>query len=213
MRSLGIRWRLTLWYGGILAFVLLCFSGLTYMMMRHLPLTDEPLRSELNELAHMARNARNLNAVHEACQRYLRRREGYRFQVRTKDGTTVFRSERLGPYSLPMPEIVRSNGGPVITDHRIPGIYHLRVASREVPGPDGPLIVQAALSMAPYDQQLWRLQAVLMIMVPLSLACALGGGYLLARKALAPMDEMVATASKITAMDLNRRITVGNGKD
>jgi hypothetical protein len=35
MGILSIRWRLTLWYGAVLALVLAIFGGAVYLMMRH----------------------------------------------------------------------------------------------------------------------------------------------------------------------------------
>ena len=35
MRRLSIRWRLTLWYGAVLAAVLAAFGSAVYVMMRH----------------------------------------------------------------------------------------------------------------------------------------------------------------------------------
>jgi heavy metal sensor kinase len=50
-------------------------------------------------------------------------------------------------------------------------------------------------------------------MVPVALASAVGGGYLLTRRALEPMDEMVETASMITALHLHRRIPLSHRDD
>src|SRR5436190_1971028 len=43
--------------------------------------------------------------------------------------------------------------------------------------------------------------------------CAVGGGYLLARKALAPVDRMAAAAEEITATRLDRRLHTPNPDD
>jgi heavy metal sensor kinase len=43
--------------------------------------------------------------------------------------------------------------------------------------------------------------------------CTLGGGYLLARKALAPVDRMAAAAEEITARQLDRRLHAPNPDD
>jgi heavy metal sensor kinase len=213
MRSLGIRGRLALWYGGVVAVVLVGFSCLVYFMMSRLPLMDEPLTAELAELSQLARSADTLNDVTEHCERYFRRREGYRFQVRSADGRTLFRSERLGQHNLPLPHVSWKDAEPVVANHRIGGVGHFRVASARVEGAQGTLIVQAALSLAPYDHQLWRLKVILLLTVPLAVICALAGGYLVSRQALAPLDEMALTASTITAHDLNRRIVISNPHD
>ncbi len=54
---------------------------------------------------------------------------------------------------------------------------------------------------------------MLLLTVPPVVAGALGGGYLLARKALAPVDRMVATAKEITLTRLDRRLTAPNSSD
>ena len=46
-----------------------------------------------------------------------------------------------------------------------------------------------------------------------AVACSLGIGYLLARKALAPVDRMVAAAAEITATRLDRRLEITRADD
>lgn len=80
-------------------------------------------------------------------------------------------------------------------------------------GPAAPLVVQAVVSLAPNDMALGELLTVLLTTGPLALAGALGGGYLLARKALAPVGRMAATAAEITASRLDRRLAASNPDD
>ena len=47
---------------------------------------------------------------------------------------------------------------------------------------------------------------IVLTLGPLALVCALGGGYWLARKALAPVDRMAAEAAEITSTRLDRRL-------
>ena len=46
------------------------------------------------------------------------------------------------------------------------------------------------------------------IAFPLIVGAAIGGGYLLMRNALKPMDEIATTAERITSLNLNERVTV-----
>jgi heavy metal sensor kinase len=73
--------------------------------------------------------------------------------------------------------------------------------------------VQVAATLASVDHELAELLAVLLLTGPLALAGALGGGYLLARTALAPVDRMAAAADQITATRLDRRLEVPNPDD
>ena len=73
----------------------------------------------------------------------------------------------------------------------------VRLARRMVSGPANPLVVQVVVSLAPNERALRELLVVLLLTVPPVVAGALGGGYWLARKALAPVDRMAATAKRL----------------
>ena len=63
------------------------------------------------------------------------------------------------------------------------------------------------------DKQLGELMTILLLLGPLAVGCTLGGGYLLARQALAPVERMAATADEITATQLDRRLHAPNPDD
>ncbi len=75
------------------------------------------------------------------------------------------------------------------------------------------MVAQVAAPLAPVDHELGELLAVLLLAGPLTLAGALGGGYLLACMALAPVDRMAAAADQITATRLDRRLETPNPED
>jgi heavy metal sensor kinase len=75
------------------------------------------------------------------------------------------------------------------------------------------VVAQVAATLTPVDHELAELLAVLLLTGPLALAGALGGGYLLARTALAPVDRMAAAADQITATKLDQRLEVPNPDD
>ncbi len=139
--------------------------------------------------------------------------EGYEFQVSTEAGTSLFRSDRVGQEGLPFLRPGKIRDQPVFTTFTLHPSGHWRMASRLVPYPTAPLVVQAAVSLAPIDRALSGLVAGLLLTGPLVLAGALAGGYMLARKALAPVDRMVATAQEITASRLDRRLDAPNSQD
>ena len=222
MKGLSIRWRLTLWYGLVLATVIAVFGGAVFVTMRHelLTRTDVALAAELDEIAEDIQAAKDWPKLSEQLRRRFARHEVYEFQVGRAEGGLLFRSDNLGTRRFPVPAIPSSFkhldfesvalGTRNIT---LDSLGHLRLMSRLVPGPDGPVVVQAATSLASIDQELAELSAVLLLAGPLALACALGGGYVLARKALAPVARMAQTADQITAARLDRRIDVRNSDD
>ncbi len=90
MRSLSIRWRLTLWYGAVLSVILVGFSGAVYLLMRHhlLALTDAAL---LGEFSRVRRRGRSQPAASRYYPKSSGHRgspasTGYEFQVGTPEG-------------------------------------------------------------------------------------------------------------------------------
>jgi heavy metal sensor kinase len=63
------------------------------------------------------------------------------------------------------------------------------------------------------QQQLREIVVVLVLGLPLIVALAGIGGYVLARRALAPIDQLAAEARRITAERLHQRLSVPNEKD
>jgi heavy metal sensor kinase len=210
---LSIRWRLTLWYGAVLSAILICSDASIYFLLRHdlLMLTDAALAEELTEVADEVGRVKQIDTVAAELSTRFGGDPGHEFQVSTTAGRTVFRSDGLEAESLPIPE--GSDSASIYTSIFNKGMGHARLGSRVAQGPAGPLIVQVAVSLLPNDRALGELLAVLLTTGPLALACALGGGYLLARKALAPVDRMAATAAEITSLRLDRRLEATNHDD
>jgi heavy metal sensor kinase len=222
MKGLSIRWRLTLWYGLVLATVLAVFGTAVFLTMRHelLKRVDEALAGELDEVSDDIQAAKEGAKLLTQLERRFARHEGYEFQVSRVGGEPSFRSDRLKPRRFPLPAVASSlrhldfESAPLGTENiSLQSLGHLRLMSRLVPGPDGPVIVQTATSLASIDQELTELLTVLLLAGPLALVCALGGGYILARQALAPVDRIVHTAKQITATRLDKRIDVANTND
>jgi heavy metal sensor kinase len=67
--------------------------------------------------------------------------------------------------------------------------------------------------MDPVEAQLAGLRQTFFFAIPLALLAAAVGGFLLARKSLAPVVEMSDTASRISSKDLSQRVPVSNPKD
>jgi len=63
------------------------------------------------------------------------------------------------------------------------------------------------------EQQLDEILLVLALGLPVVVALAGAGGYLMARRALAPIDQLAAESRRITADRLHERLTVPNAHD
>jgi heavy metal sensor kinase len=222
MRRLSIRWSLTLWYGAVLAAVLCAFGSAVYFMMRHglLARTDAELDGELHEMIDDIEMTEDWPELAGRWSRRFARYGGYEFQLNRISGMTLARSNQFAAHGLPIPSIPRSLHrldfesvplGARSIDLGPEGRW--RVMAQLLSGRGGPVVVQVAAKLAPVDHELEELLAVLLLTGPLALAGALGGGYLLARTALAPVDRMAAAADQITANRLDRRLEVPNPDD
>jgi heavy metal sensor kinase len=214
MTRLSIRWRLTLWYGSVLTAVLVVFGSSVYLMMRHVLLgrTGAGMSMEATEVAEEVARARDRSTLGTWLERRFARHPGYDIQVSTPEGQAIFRSDRIREAGLPRPTAPPADGRP--TFESFTGrTGHDRLLSRVVPGPDGPLILQVAAPLAADDHELSELLTIMMLAGPLAVALALGGGYVLACRALAPVERMAADAAQITASRLDRRLVIPNPND
>jgi len=204
---------LTLWYGAVLCAVLVFSDASIYFLLRQhlLVLTDAALKEELAELATEIGRAIGLEELGAELRLRFASPEGCEVQVTTPQRVSIFRSNGLGAFDLPVAQT--SGSSPAYETVNLVSLGHARLGSRIVRGPAGPLIIEAAVYLAPNDRALRQLLTVLLTTGPLALAGALGGGYLLARKALAPVDRMAATAAEITASRLDRRLEAPNPGD
>jgi heavy metal sensor kinase len=209
IRQASIRLRLTIWCGVVLASVLVAFSTSVYLLMRHnlLALTDAGLAEELTELAEEVGMVHSPGSVRP---RYAQnaQHEGYEFQVASSDGRVLFRSDRLGAEGLPTAGPGPGHGQTNYTSLRLDRLGNLRVATRRISLPSGSYLLQVGTSLGFFDDALRKLLTIFLITGPLAVGGTLWVGYLLARKALAPVDRMVAAAAAITAIRLDRRLEV-----
>src|SRR5262245_9286902 len=110
MKGLSIRWKLTLWYGLVLAIVIAVFGTAVYLTMRHelLSRTDEALQGELDEISEDIQAATDAKKLVAQLERRFARHEPYEFQVSRSGGEPFFQSDRLTPRRLPVPPVSSS---------------------------------------------------------------------------------------------------------
>lgn len=214
MTNLSIRMRLTLWYGGVLAIVLVVFGAVIFFTMRHQMLSriDHGLHEEMADVMSEVERAKNRAGMLDWLDRRFGQHQGFDFQITTTDGDRVFANERLGDEQMPIPSSLVIERD-VFASHQRTEEPRWRIVTRKVDGPEGALIVQVARSLEFYDHEMSELLLVLLLTGPLTLLVALGGGYFLARRALAPVDRMTESANRIEAKRLDQRIQIANAND
>jgi heavy metal sensor kinase len=215
MKRLNIRWKMTLWYGGVLASVLTVFGTVTYLMMRHhlLQRIDQGLHEELDEVLSEVQRSTTPDGLKEWLDRRFAAHEGFDFQVTRTNGKRFFANPRLIDKTLPLPNQTADADSPNYMTAPIENAGHWRIVSTQVQGPDGPLTVQVGRSLAAFEHESRELLLTILLAGPLTLLVAISGGYFLARRALQPVQSMVQTARQISAERLNQRLPVVNPDD
>lgn len=202
--------RLTLWYGGMLAASLAAMCVLVYASFSR-SLTseiDRALDEELFEIEIELRHASSADERQAQLQKYFGDHPFYDIQVVRPDATVVFQSARIVGAPLAVPEIEAFDDGLVTESATRDDGARIRIAGRIAQGFDGPLIIQAADSLEPIHADLARLLTVLLTSAPILMLIALSGGYLLSRRALAPVAQLTDAAVRISVSNLDEAVPI-----
>lgn len=210
-----IRWRLTAWYGLVMSAALTAFGGAVYLITQHhlIERIDDGLREELADVMSEVERATDRDGMLAMFDRRFAGHKGFDFQVTTPAGDRLFANPRLGDRRLPIPDVPASSPRPDYRTIAVENGNRWRLVTRRAKGPGEDLIVQVSRSLEDHEHELQELLTALMIAGPAALLLALGGGYLLARRALDPVDRMAAAARDIDARRLSRRVEVVNADD
>lgn len=214
MKFLSIRWRLTFWYAASLALLLAIFSGLIYGLMRDrlLSRTDFELEEELDELALELELAESWDELLRQLRLRFSEHNTFEFQVVDSKGTRWFASRGLLDIDVPAP--ANFTGADQLYENlSLPLLGDCRMGSQRVDAHGEELILQTILPLGRYLAELHDLRRLMLLVGPLMLAAAVGGGAWLARRALEPVDQMTAAAAQINARRLDERLAVDNPHD
>ncbi|HWP43555.1 MAG TPA: ATP-binding protein, partial [Blastocatellia bacterium] len=91
--------------------------------------------------------------------------------------------------------------------------HRLAVQRVEIPAASTPFIILISQPLEAVEEELESLREIFYYVVPVALAMAGMGGWLLARKGLAPVVAMSERAREIGAGDLDRKLPVVNPRD
>jgi len=216
----AIRVRLTLWYGGILALLLLLFGGTLYGILqgslqagvdRTLEETAEKVQSSVRRQIAVT-PALNWAEVVTIPSLDVFAAPDVFVQVRDPQANLAVKSANLAGQELPGLSAV--DWGPVLSgtvDLRTVeiGTVRLRLRSEPVLSQGRPVaVLQVAVSLRAMDDALHRLLALLLGGGSFGLVLAVLGGAFLAQQALSPIARVTETARRIAATeDLGERLT------
>jgi heavy metal sensor kinase len=222
MNARSLSFRLVAWYAGVLTAVFVLLGLLTFLFLRHY--------LEANLLDTQARRARQIAGTLVAQAR--RESEGaLRGEVEQLYSPEI--NDRFIRISRADGHVVYASGAPrneLFDPARVPAIggNFLEGAARKVPAAGGAVLI-AAVPATGSDGTLYRVevgtsaasaegtlaQVLLMLAVglPVAVAVAVAGGFVLVRRALEPVERMAVKAEEITQHNLSERLPVVQSGD
>jgi two-component system heavy metal sensor histidine kinase CusS len=208
---LSIRWRLTLWNTLALAVVLLSFSGLVYLLLRH-ALYEQIDRTLLTEHAQLEHDERLAEQPTERLQHWVDE-----FQEHEKFFCVIY--DRARRVVLATPELAADSITTMpsaetrFSTRNLPIVGRQRVLAAPLHAGGKDWMVAHLAPLAEVDHELQELLIVLSMAVPIALVLSGGLAYLQARQALAPVQQLHRQTAHITADRLDRRLPVANAGD
>src|SRR5215475_3956125 len=218
MNTRSVRFRLTVWYAGLLTTLLALFGVVVYIALERF--LERSLTDTLTKDAQTIGQSW-LFDINQSGPGYVAGEIEEHFAP-SITGRFV-RLTRIGDGNVLYHSAKPENGAfdpSHIGQHRFEAVQ----SSREEHLPDGKELLIFSLPFkdrtgnqylietgAPYDQVERVLRGFLISLgvgFPLIVGAAIGGGYLLMRNALRPMDEIATTAERITSRNLNERLPV-----
>jgi heavy metal sensor kinase len=214
-RSHSVRLRLTMWYVAAMMVVLgvYVFGVYTFVSRNVSESLDERLRADYYWAAATVDEGPDGLIMPFPQIDLLLEAESPWVQVWSADGTALLLSNeeaRLRP--IPESQTLAAQGEDMIVSIPTSGVP-IRVLSRRSYIVDRPVTIQVARSEAAMRQELRELSLILMFGLPVGVVIAGLGGYTLARRALAPIEQMTERARTITAERLSDRLPVAHPED
>jgi len=211
---LSIRWRLTLWITLALAVVLVGFAGLVYgLSARALYVqTDQRLSAGLERLERDERLITDPKGRLRYWAFEFYEHENLFLIVYDDAGKLEERTQELPQDAVPPAPTVQPGVQEIkSSDIPIVGRQRLLTSGLGVSGRNFRIVLLT--SLAEVDRELSRLLTALALAIPGALALSGVLAYLLARKALAPMEQLRRSTREITADRLDQRLPVANPND
>ena len=217
MNKLAIRWRLTIAYA---SFVLLLTAGLSvvilYRVHHHLlKRADLSLTEESSELIEELDRSQDRDAFLTELEKRFSTHQHYYFQLVNDDNTCLFQSRFLTNIQLPPPPVAPSAmRGNYFSDfelHSLGSFRLLDVAIRDQE--DHLLLVRTICSRDALDKDFSSYISMFVTVIPLALIASMVTGYMVAGRMLSPVKELVQTAEKISASQIDQRLPVFNKHD
>jgi heavy metal sensor kinase len=223
MNTRSLSFRLVAWYAGVLTVVFVLLGSLTFLFLRHY--------LEANLLDIQARRARQIadtlvaharrdseDAMRSQVENLYSPEVNDRFiRITRADDALVYASGApkdggFDPSQVPLPAAAPAGDSPRTV--RRAGGGGLLIASVTATAADGTRYrVEVGTSGVAAADTLTQVLVMLAVGLPVAVAVAVAGGFVLVRRALEPVERITAKAEAITQHNLSERLPVVNSGD
>ncbi len=222
MDTRSLSFRLVAWYAGVLTAVFVLLGGLTLLLLSHylqgnlLDIQARRARQIADTLvAHASRSSEQ--AMRSQVETLYSPELNDRFiRITRADGEIVYASgpPREGGFvPAQVPAALATAAGATARKVELPG-GSLLIAATLASGADGTgYRVEVGTSGAALEGTLRQVLIMLLVGLPLAVAVAVAGGFVLVRRALEPVARIAATAAAITQHNLSERLPVVRSGD
>ena len=209
-------------YGGIITLILLVFSGGVYIYFQNSlqKSIDAKIRS-MGEVISSSMTDTHDPTLFGNFERYLenvlgRKPKGKLVQIMDSSGRIGAKSSDIEAenFKASFSTLERAFAGEVVYETMENARPRLRLVT--IPIMDNKKvmsIVQVGTSLEDFDDSMRRLLIILIIGIITSVSLTIGVGYLMAKKALKPVDKIRRAAVKISSRNLEEYIDIGARRD
>ena len=209
----SIRLRLTAWYAVALAVMLVVYASATYIAVRHefLEQLDDQLRDDFETAGELlARTPEGRVAWTRDRHEDPDSADARVYEVWSPRGEQLHRSG--ASVALPAAGLA-SIGSSYRYETVVANGERWRTLAAPITIGGHADVLRVSRSEERERRQLWEILVVLVLGFPLVVVLAAAGGYVLARRALSPIDHLASEARRITAERLHERLTSPNRTD
>lgn len=219
LKPTNLRTRLTLWYVGVLALLLIVYATVVFAF-QYVSLSRQLLHDEVQDVVTVEGLLFfDANGVLQLQQSYYSRPQSHLLvdrlmEVRDLSGKSLYLSPTLHGMSLGGP--LRSGEGDAGFNERIIRLddgSHVFLVSHVHTLQGRTLVIRLGYDIAPLRARMFQFFLLLCFGVPLALLLAALAGQSIAKRALRPLERMTAHAERITANNLSDRLEIANAHD
>jgi heavy metal sensor kinase len=207
-----IRARLTAWYALVLTAMMVVYAAVTFFTVRHefLEQLDERLHDDFEVAEGRLTRDSDGRVAWTDTHEDAHHDQANVYEVWSATGEQIHRSGA----SIALPPVALAA---TTTSYKYETIVANGERWRTIAGPIAidrhDVVLRVSRSEERVREELSEVLAVLVLGLPLVVALAGVGGYLLARRALAPIGHLASEARRITAERLHERLHVPNARD